>query len=1716
MTQTATDYSDIFCQAVQNIVDGTVSNLNFDISRECSIISIIDKAYGKYKVSDGSISFEAVATEGSSYKTGDRVMVTIPQGDSNKQIIILNKIIDEWSGPAGFVRPLDTITSCTGNIAFNEHDERKLLANSKVSTINILTLKNQKFFGFQRVGVAAKFKSLLENLNIIKGDYGLIFTLIQYSKDKNVPKKVDQHKFSCSEMLGNPYAFNSYFEQEYAFNVDGDIKQINELIVDFYQDGQFVDGNDNILDFSFFGKNYYNLFVKDLEIYLGYPQGKEISEIVEIVSDNLEYTGSGNETRDIYLQWIHKLDEYHYENITHQKYYSGEDIYEIRWYQYTPKCSSTKTDEYGGKNWELLNKIKPENAWDDYPFTFTVNVRPTYMEEKIKAVCLIKTYPLVNDPTYEQIVKFTSNVLTFENTREDSGEDVPPEETLKKNLSLHFHDNSYGNYFLYDQNGIIIDGANQGQSLPREIEVFYDGEPLNKNQNWFNSIDAITWELPAPNQSTSMIYYDKTQTTGFVEPNKNLVGSFLNGNWKKYYKTNDSNDFIEDNNFESIGTDLFRIPIEFNKNQETFIVSNINNSINGKFNLKAKVLSTLNIKDKNGKDISFSNNLPVSIKLSIWVRDNGSKWTLINNIYKTIKISKEYKESQLSEIEGLFSIVQKHDEVRIGFGLTSEQGDDFNKLIEDNKENNISWDLYINNETFFSVQSEFYTNTNYPSKDENGKTVLNTIFTYSILNSWSRDRNNNTIRCKVTVDGKDYLLQEELRFGPKGSNGTSNTFILEMLDGKNALTTTGGEKPEGSNYFDTLRVEAILIKGNGKRYYFTEDQIKEIKWELINNNSKYIFMDTKDEDSEYAIKSLHLVTNTVPSDNYAILKASFKYEQPDANYQPVLEAYLQIPIKHYTCRGMSGPREIIYNHQGKPQQGNNVYIAYIDNKEIYKEWSIQQSEKNPNPVALKETGDPSGGRSLAATPLYSKKDAGGPIYDKVCVYCDYTDDSNETIRLWSQPILIMQSNYDFAMLNEWDGTLTIDEKNGTILATMLGAGRKNDQNQFSGVLLGDIQDGTDLNNTESMTGVYGLQDGIMTYALKENGTGYFGAQGRGRIEFDGTSGIIRSAGWKQNNGSWILNPPKGEEGHDENILVRSTGTLLDLDDGMLLMNGGNDSYFRFNNDGTGKLEMALSGANIKLTDKSNSNLSAYIDISAQQIISEVRRAATYFGTSSSTGALKTITLTKNVGNDLNKDYNISEIQNEELLKTGVMIAITFSEEEKVTIKKTTSDNGAVTETRTGRALSLQFNTDPKYQRTIWINGEATSENNPFGWTENSTIYFAYVGDKNFGHWEVTDSGTYSRITQTADEIRSEVSTIDGKLSTQITQTASDIRTEVSNLEENLSTKITQTAGKIETEVSNLEQDLLSKITQTDSKITAEVTRAEGAEKALSGRIDVQAGLINAKVSSSGGANGFGWSLTDSGFILTSTINNTSTNVFVCNKDGVYINGNGTFTGTIYANDGEFAGNLTAVNTKFNSLTTSPITIAGGIRESIFKNGWFQLAVGTDANHDPESPIYNYGGYLYVGAPDFNYYDDVTIWPELIAESVGQEGYGNIGTVERPWNQMTVYSNMSKRELKQDIMPYNIDQAYEELKTLPLYTYRYLRGNSSKTLFLGTIIDYMPIEFMRTTNKCDGSAFEPNNIMFWNIAASQVIQSKLENLIERVNYLEQECQKYGIN
>jgi hypothetical protein len=108
------------------------------------------------------------------------------------------------------------------------------------------------------------------------------------------------------------------------------------------------------------------------------------------------------------------------------------------------------------------------------------------------------------------------------------------------------------------------------------------------------------------------------------------------------------------------------------------------------------------------------------------------------------------------------------------------------------------------------------------------------------------------------------------------------------------------------------------------------------------------------------------------------------------------------------------------------------------------------------------------------------------------------------------------------------------------MATVLGAGRKNEDNTFSGVLIGDVQDSGDvtggshvyvgkisaedfydgiyyekvngvMNTTPSVywsadaqyykiraaTGIYGFQNGAISFSLKDNGVATFGRSGRG-------------------------------------------------------------------------------------------------------------------------------------------------------------------------------------------------------------------------------------------------------------------------------------------------------------------------------------------------------------------------------------------------------------------------------------------------------------------------------------------------------------------------------------------------------------------------------------------------------------------------------------------
>ena len=100
--------------------------------------------------------------------------------------------------------------------------------------------------------------------------------------------------------------------------------------------------------------------------------------------------------------------------------------------------------------------------------------------------------------------------------------------------------------------------------------------------------------------------------------------------------------------------------------------------------------------------------------------------------------------------------------------------------------------------------------------------------------------------------------------------------------------------------------------------------------------------------------------------------------------------------------------------------------------------------------------------------------------------------------------------------------------------------------------------------------------------------------------------------------------------------------------------------------------------------------------------------------------------------------------------------------------------------------------------------------------------------------------------------------------------------------------------------------------------------------------------IQAKVSSSGGNNSFAWELTDRGFFLKSN----GTQVFKCDANGITVNGDGTFTGEIYASnirsdsvDG-YGGSFDGAGLQWGSVGTSQTS--SGINTSL---GYANFAQG---------------------------------------------------------------------------------------------------------------------------------------------------------------------------
>lgn len=411
---------------------------------------------------------------------------------------------------------------------------------------------------------------------------------------------------------------------------------------------------------------------------------------------------------------------------------------------------------------------------------------------------------------------------------------------------------------------------------------------------------------------------------------------------------------------------------------------------------------------------------------------------------------------------------------------------------------------------------------------------INPILEYKIRSYYSPSDSNNTISCVILKDGVQYETQKEFTFGPVGNSGTDWSFEIDFDNNETALTS-GNEV----SVTLTARLYDQTNRDVTEDILYDVDVGASLKWSW----HKDCYPARTEGNPKLLTSGLELID--VPNKKHkqvisiprGVAMDSLLYVQCETvgvgDY--TLTAILPIPIrkwinnnKHYSH--VTGANFVVYPSSGYPHYYNNPFKVHVVNKSANNAmtqtiengtWQLFNPHNEPE-VFLGQMSDKNILQPAAVFSEGTKQY--GVQYLKNGQVC------------WTQPIFTMQNQYPSHAINHWDGkTIEMDYDKGIIMAPAIAAGKKNNDNTFSGVMIGDWSVDDVEEEIAQQTGIYGFDHGAMSYAFKEDGTAFIGKSGFARILIDGNESTIASE-------SYYAGTQNAHNGY---------GMLIDLDDGFI-------------------------------------------------------------------------------------------------------------------------------------------------------------------------------------------------------------------------------------------------------------------------------------------------------------------------------------------------------------------------------------------------------------------------------------------------------------------------------------------------------------------------------------------------------------------------------------
>lgn len=1146
MLNNSNQISEAILEAINIISDKKISKAEFSSTIQGTIVECKDASLGKYLVKYQDSLLEAYSTSPSvSYSKDSLVYIFVPDGNLKEYKVILGttkqlgtNYIEEFTGEEYFDAGENFISS-DYTIAMSSYQTKQYELFNRNGENNIITLSENianeirnanylKMTGTVQTGLPYDQKR--------NGHYGVRINLIMKNSATGVEEPQDYY-FDNNNFFGNPYEYTTASNQVVSCQIDSDNFVAVDRIVCFVQDfpNQVEQGEEppaaDIFIYNFAINGSYKL------------SDSEKSSVAIVLKAERGYTfgkdSSDDDTRPIVANLRVKMKEVNLEQQNVQIYWFIQDL----------KITSRSPQylNYGGMGWRCINeKVISDN---ETPNRF--NPSPS-IEIKKEDVAFSKQTKFKCVAVYDN-KSYSKQFLIF-------NQGATYEVTLISSEGTSFH-HSAGHPNLICQVWSEEDGERK-EITDQENKIFkwqvcnYQNKTTDIIEDDILYIKALKNKAEIEDAVGVETYWNQTcevdkyyDDFGFLKQDSQKTYKQFYDLYNKIISSYENNQHLERNI-------LYNVNLQEIINSSTFRCSCYEKKDNG----IQQLIGTASIEIKN---------TPTSSNGYALVINHGDQTFLYNE-------------------EGASLHSNAIDEPYQLFDLSYTLYYNGNEIKQEDLQNGttVTWKVPIENTMLDMGSNEYITDT------ENNLPI-------GIKNTYDNNLSNNDIYLIMQYKDQTFITKTNFTFSKQGQNGTNGTkyqFKLKVKDDKEPVIVYRNGQWESDNLIiePQLWNNGVKTEINGiLNWKILKDNLNKDQYSMLSSDFKPVIQEGSNlKDRQFNLEKPYIregLSNII-----------------EAQYSNGYKYYADLPISSIIQRGINeykvvikpntGFRYVTYQNDGtKPsyKKGDpfevNIYKTIINDIEeevtnYQNEGFTYEWEVIPRESKLLQIVSENDENICTAVPVdvFTK---GNQVDNALLLTIKKEGEPFTQVHI---PIHFMLNRYENRALNDWSGTaIEINNEDGYILTPQVGAGKKNQDNSFTGIIMGQTK-----TNDGDQTGLFGYAAGARSIFLDANtGNAQFGLATKGQIKIDVDGpAAIKSGDYPKKEGD----PKKGMQIQfsDPPHIKFGSGNFEVSPEGHIHAVGGGDiAGWQIGNDSLSKGYVTLSSNNdeptnqaIKVTD----------------------------------------------------------------------------------------------------------------------------------------------------------------------------------------------------------------------------------------------------------------------------------------------------------------------------------------------------------------------------------------------------------------------------------------------------------------------------------------------------------------------------------------------------